>query len=184
MALYPLFSQADLDAKANLVDLDAKATLADLRPTITTVTAGDVAFTVTTYAVVTGSDLVVPGLGGGPIHVGDVIELGASGRWANGAAETCLDVATIVSAAPVHLVSDSGVFSSTGFGVQGWGSALGVYSPFGATWFYTVQAGDIQVSTSVLFRAYGRCTTDDSRNLRATASRPFRLWGRNLGGGA
>lgn len=137
-------------------------------------TAGDVAFTSTTFAAVdTALDFTLEA------QVGDVIEFSGNGMWSNENIASALDVATWVSGAAVNYFS-SGTGTSAGNGLVGWYGVQAVYAPFSGAVHYVVQAGDI-VSGLVTVRLLGRTTTAGTRTLFASGTNLLQVAAKNLG---
>lgn len=109
---------------------------------------------------------------------GDIIEVSASGAWNNQSPFGALDVATIVSAAPVNYISGGG--GASDLGISGWGGAASVTTIMGASVMYTLQAGDISSGT-VLLRLRYRTNSAANKVLNATTVLPFHWSAKNLG---
>jgi hypothetical protein len=109
---------------------------------------------------------------------GDVIEVGVSGVWNSEAVTGMLDVATIVSAAPVNYFGTAG--GAGDFGVTGWLGTTGQVESIGGSVMYTLQAGDIDAATVTLDLRY-RGSTAGTKTLRSQAALPFQWWAKNLG---
>lgn len=98
----------------------------------------------------------------------DVLQISLLSRYDNAAVNAFIDVATIVSAAPVNYVS-GGTGLSTEFGIAGWVGLSGTQQSFGGPVFYTVQAGDIS-GGNVVLETYYRTSAATNRGLRAGTS--------------
>lgn len=137
-------------------------------------TSGDVSITTTSYMDVdTGIDIVLAA------QVDDVIEVGATLRWAASTVYSFMDVATIVSATPVNYLSGAG---SSGEGIPSWfgdGGASGMNLWAGGGTRYKIVTGDLS-SGYVTLRLRAKVNTS-SRLLKANSTVPFRWWADNIG---
>lgn len=137
-------------------------------------TAGSLALNSTAWAdlPVTGAlDLVLAA------QVGDEIEVACNGVYANEGVEAALNVATIVSGAPVNHV---GPAAATDYGLPGWYGAPSISSTIGAPALYTVVAGDL-VGGAVTLRIRYQTKQAAVKTLYASAALPFRWHAKNLG---
>jgi D-alanyl-D-alanine dipeptidase len=109
---------------------------------------------------------------------GDVLLIGASGRWVNGSGSEYgfLDAVTLVSSSPVNYVSGAG---STGEGVQAWSSLEDAKESFGGAIMYTVVAGDLE-SGNVTLRMRHRAGAATNITLQASTTQPLDFWVVNL----
>lgn len=141
--------------------------------------SGDVVITTSTWANIdTGLDLTLN------VQVGDVIEVGLSGRWLYNSSNAfaALDAATLVAGAPVNYVAGSAE-TNVGEGAMAWfGENAGgtISSPVGGSVMYAVQAGDI-ASGKVTLRLRGRLLTGTTRTLLANTTEKLHWWAKNLG---
>lgn len=119
----------------------------------------------------TGLDIVLTAA------AGDVIEVSATGRWATENVQVYMDVATIVSAAPVNYLSGSG---STGEGVQSWQGYGNVNTNISGACMYTLQAGDISGGT-VTLRLRVRTGTAANKTFVSGATNVFKWSAKNFG---
>lgn len=108
---------------------------------------------------------------------GDVIELALHGYWGSAANYAHLDIATIVSSAPVNYVSGHAGNNSSA-GILGAAALSGAERMFSAMVSYVVQAGDIS-GGNVTFRLRARST--GSRTLSGSANWPAVMEVLNLG---
>lgn len=137
-------------------------------------TSGNVTCNSTTWANFdTGLDLVLSA------STGDTIEVGISGWWSNESVYCGLDVATIVSAAPVNYVS-GGAGGATTFGVMAWIGTDGVQPPVGGSVLYELVSGDISGGTVTLRIRY-RTSAGSNKVMRANIDNPFHWFAKNLG---
>ncbi len=109
----------------------------------------------------TGTDLTIAAA------TSDKLQISLTSRFGAEAVNAFLDVATIVSAAPVNYVS-GGAGDSDDFGVGGWLGLSGVGQAFGGTVFYTVQSGDISGGNVVLRLRY-RTSAASNKTLNGGA---------------
>lgn len=109
---------------------------------------------------------------------GDVIEVGATALWNNEAPIVVLDVATIVSGAPVNYFSTA---AGTGdWGIGAWLSfPSGGYMPLGGGAQYTLVSGDISGGNVTLRIRYRIGTANTNKTLLADANFPFQWWAKN-----
>lgn len=134
--------------------------------------AGDLTFNGTSYVDVDNNlDLAIKAA------IGDVLELGLSTYWNNGATGAFIDAVTIVSGSPVNYMSGNG---STGEGVMSWQSYNNrEANAYGGT-HYTVVSGD-RVSGLVTVRLRARTETANNKVLAASSTRRLRFWVKNIG---
>lgn len=137
-------------------------------------TGGDITFSSTTPAAVTGpTDLTVAA------STGDVVDLGISAIINNTtAASLGFDFATIVSASPVNYLS-SGNGTPITVGVMGWFVPINQSHPVTGSYKYVVQAGDIS-GGNVVFRLYARVSSG-SRVISASSTTPLWTQATNFG---
>lgn len=139
-------------------------------------TSGDITKTsVTNWAdFLTDSDLTLPA------SVGDVLLYDINGLADSTNIALIMDVATLVSSAPVNSFGGGGATSgATGDGVLAWLLDIGTTRRIGGAAWYTVQAADI-VSGKVTCRT--RCRTGGgTRVVSSTANDPLFLFLENLG---
>lgn len=135
--------------------------------------SGDITLNSTSWANVdTGLDLVLDAA------TGDTILAGASMVIGSEATTLCLDVATIVSAAPVNYFGTAG--GAGDFGITSWLGTTGQVESAGAPTMYTLQSGDISTGTVTLRLRY-RTTSATNKTLRASSTLPFLWWAENIG---
>jgi hypothetical protein len=139
-------------------------------------TTGNVTLNSTSWANVdTALDLTLGG------SAGDVIEATLSALWNADAVQACLDVVTVVSAAPVNsFATGTTVTASTLQGVGAWIGNSGIQADLSGSFFYTLVAGDIS-GGNVLLRLRYRTTTAANKTLIATTDVPFVFFARNHG---
>lgn len=105
---------------------------------------------------------------------GDWVELGLSARTDAGAVTLYLDMASIVSSAPVNYIS-----GGAGDGIQGWSGVNGQTTPISGNVLYQVQAGDIE-NGQVRFRLRYRTTAATNKVVVATTTQPLQTFGKVL----
>lgn len=137
-------------------------------------TSGNVSLAGTTAwkDVDTGMDITLPAA------AGDVIEVAPSGAWGAEATVGYLDVATIVSAAPVHYFLATGGASDV---PAPWLGGSGGVDKITGSAFYTLVAGDITGSGTVVLRLRARQSSATVKTIQAVTTLPFIFTARNLG---
>lgn len=159
---------ADLAAKAPAA---SKPTYAARRSR----TSGNVTLNSTTWADVdTGLDLPISAA------AGNWLAISLSARFLNEAVHCGLDVATIVSAAPVNYVSGSGGGGAAYNGLQGWFGPASQYAMAGPTVLYQVQAGDV-AAAAVTLRLRYRTLSAANKTLDADTNNPLLFMAVNHG---
>lgn len=127
-------------------------------------------------AVDTRTDLVIPAA------VGDVIEYAVSAWWAASTLGASLDVATMVSGAPVNMFSGTAA-GGTDYGVAAWFASNDNIAgdAVGGPAFKTLTAADISNGT-VTLRLYQRVDgSSGARTLFVNAGAPLIVYAKNLG---
>jgi hypothetical protein len=171
-----------LDSGANFTGTDVEAVLAELQDNIDGVSGGGVTAGHVKY---TGGDLALNNTSWTTVGItditlacatGDVVEACVSARFTNAATTCGLDVATIVSAAPVNYFASAG--GASAFGIQGLVGNASVNTSAGACVMYTIQAGDIS-GGNVVFRLMFRST--GSKTVLGTTDLPLQFSVKNLG---
>lgn len=140
-------------------------------------TAGNLTLNSTTWADVdTGIDLTIAAVAGDELEIGLSMGVRPSGAGIS----LALDVATIVSAAPVNYFATAG--GATEVGAGAWyreAPTVNDASVPGGPRSYTVQAGDISGGNVVLRLRYK--VNSGSWTGYATANLPLDFWVKNLG---
>ena len=138
-------------------------------------TAGDIAMNSTSWANLIGTtnDLVLAA------QVDDVVEVGLSSQSQNEGSTGRIDVASIVSAAPVNYWG-GGAEPSTGYGVSSWTLVSAQFGNQGGSVMKKIVAGDLSAGTVTLRLRY-RTDISSLKTLYAAATRPLQFWAKNLG---
>lgn len=111
-------------------------------------------------------------------QVGDIIECGVSGFWNSQNVVGHLDVATIVSAAPVNYFATAG--GASGYGVPSWAGVANNQSNAGGSFMRALVAGDISAGMVTLRLRY-RTSSAVNKTLYAQTDLPLHFWAKNLG---
>lgn len=139
-------------------------------------TTGNINLTVNTNwtNVNTGLDMAIEA------QVGDVLEYSINGLVDTGAGSAGLDVATIVSAAPVNSFANAGAVTTAPppYGVQGWPILASTSHEVSGSAFYTVVSGDISSGTVTVRLRYQAA---GSKTLYASTNNPLQVAVKNLG---
>ena len=110
---------------------------------------------------------------------GDVLEVSLSVFWGSEAVNTWVQVATIVSAAPVNFIGSGEPTTTTGDGIVSWAGISGVNMVGGSPAQYTVQAGDIS-GGNVVCRLRYRQDSAVNKTLFASSLLPLFFSVKNL----
>lgn len=143
-----------------------------------TLTSGNKTLNSTTWADVdTAIDITLSA------KAGDFVEVGLSTFWGSENVISCLDVVSVVSAAPVKNWSENVAESASAFGVMAWnGPQLGGATNLGVggSVIRPLAAGDISAGTVTLRLRY-RTVTAANKSLVAVTDAATVFWARNHG---
>lgn len=111
------------------------------------------------------------------VQAGDIVEVSMSYLASNAATYIYVDMATIVSAAPVNYFGSGQITSSTGDGVMCWTATTSREEAKGGTVAYAVVSGDLSAG-ALKIRPYFRTSSATNRTMFGVAADPLHLSGK------
>lgn len=114
------------------------------------------------------------------VTAGDIVEVGLSALSDNEAVNLFLDVASIVSAAPVNYWAGTGAAGDEG--IQAWLGLTGVITLHGGSVMKAIVAGDLSAGSLTLRLRY-RTSAAVAKTLQADTANPLQWFAKNHGPG-